>query len=129
MLAVSTSFATEPPVVDVEWVIDECSCGSVFVDFKVTLSIYDNANSTWTVQNKIRYTGSGTVTDLEIDVPEMLDYCHDTHDYTPAFTVTATVWGILVGDAECCTGSGSNTGDCHDFEADDIHTLDVGYLN
>jgi len=128
-LGVSTSFATDPPIVNVSWDADNCSCPSAFIKFKVSVSIYDNANGVYAVQNVVRYSSDGTDEYLIVEVEEMLDYCHESHDYTPAFTVTATVWGILVGDIECCTGSGNDTGDCHDFEADDVFTLPQITLN
>lgn len=129
LFGVSTSFATNPPIVQVTWDADECSCGSVFADFKVTISIYDNANTQYAVPDKTLYPGSGSANSQDFDVEEMLDYCHDSHPNTPSFTVTATVWGILVGDTECCTGSNTEPGDCHDFEADDIFYIVVNNMN
>ena len=123
MFAVSTSFATEPPIVHVTWDISGCSCGSVFADYKVILNIYDNANSQYAVENKIRYAGSGTLDELDIDVPEMLDYCKESYPNTPSFTVT--VWGILVDDTECCTGTQVESGNCHHFDADEVFPISV----
>ena len=128
-LGVSTSFATDPPIVSVTWNADNCSCPSAFIKFKVSVSIYDNANGVYAVQNVVRYSSSGGSTGLIVEVEDMLDYCHDSHDYTPAFTATATVWGILVGDTECCTGSKAETGNCHHFEADDVFYINDVELN
>jgi len=122
MFAVSASFAQNPPTVLVTWDTASCDCQtSAATDyFKVTISVYDNANSEWVITNKTRETVDTTDPFLVIDVPEMLTYCQKTHDYTPAFTVSATVWLIETTpdpDVECCTGSDSSTGDCRDFEA------------
>ena len=81
----------------------------------MTLSIYDDANSAWVIQNRTFNTQDITYSDIVFDVPEVIDYCKATHDFTPSFTVSATVWLILTDGSECCTGSKSVTADCKDF--------------
>lgn len=114
LFGVSASFA-QGPTVKVSWNDDNCSCTGVPDHFKVTMSIYDDANSTWVIQNRTFNTSDATAIDIVFDVPEVTTYCHDTHDYTPDFTVSATVWLILVGGEECCTGSKNVTADCKSF--------------
>ena len=96
MVGISASFA-QGPTVKVSWDDSNCSCVTLPVYFKVTISIYDDANSTWVIQNKTFNTPDGTYSDIVFDVPEVIDYCKATHDFTPSFTVSATVWLILVG--------------------------------
>jgi len=79
------------------------------------MSIYDDANSEYVIQNKTINTTDATANNIVFDVPEVTTYCHDTHDFTPSFTVSATVWLILSDGSECCTGSKSVQADCKDF--------------
>ena len=133
MFAATASFATNPPIVNVTWFIDdECDCTTTVYDYyKVTISIYDNANSTWIYSNYTR-TANTSAENLYFEVEDMLDYCHDSHPNPPSFTVTATVWYMLGTpdpDEECCTASEVDTGICDEFEGDDIFVIPVGELN
>ncbi len=114
LVGISASFA-QGPTVKVSWDDSNCSCVTLPVYFKVTISIYDDANSTWVIQNKTFNTPDGTYSDIVFDVPEVIDYCKATHDFTPSFTVSATVWLILTDGSECCTGSDSVAADCKSF--------------
>jgi len=133
LLGVTTTFAQDP-IVYVTWDDQNCYCvPNAAVDyFKVTFSIYDNANSTWVISNTTYETDDTVDEYLYITVSEMLDYCHDSHPNTPSFTVTATVWYMLGTpdpDEECCTGSTSLSADCRDFETGDQFNVPVGNLN
>lgn len=133
IFTVTVSFAADPPMVYVDWETNNCNCSTSSTNdyFKVTISIYDNANSTYVYSNYTRTTVNTSTEYIYFEVEDMLDYCHDSHPNTPSFTVTATVWLIETTpdpDVECCTGSGVETGDCRDFEADDIFNVSVGEL-
>jgi len=133
MFAVSTSFAQDP-IVNVDWGTPGCYClpNSALDYYKITISIYDNANSTWVISNLTRETDDTTPENIYIEVSDMLDYCHDSHPNTPSFTVTATVWymiGAVNPPEECCSGSESETGDCRDFETGDIFFVYVTSMN
>ena len=132
LMGVSASFAQDP-IVRVSWT-DDCYCvpNSALDYYKVTISIYDNANSTWVISNTTYETDDTQPIYLDITVSEMLDYCHDSHPNTPSFTVSASVWYIQMGvtpPEECCTNSNSESADCRDLEAGDIFGVDVGNLN
>ena len=121
LLGVSASFA-QVDIVNVSrnWDPEECPCGSVLTDyFKVTVSIYDDANGEWVVQNKTVTTSNTTYTDMDVDVSEVDTYCNKDHDYTPVFTVYAWVWLMDTSTnppTECCSGSDDyGSYNCHDF--------------
>jgi len=134
MFAVSTSFAQDP-IVNVQW--DTAGCyplPSSSADYlKITISIYDNANNTWVISNITRETDDTHLDDINIEVSDMLDYCKGSYPSTPSFTVSATVWYMLMGvqnpPEECCSGSNSETGSCRDFETGDIFYVIVDTMN
>jgi len=120
LFGVSASFA-QVYKVKVSWNDDNCGCtGTVSGSyFKVQLSVYDDANSTWVIQNKQVNTSDAAADHIVIDVPEVSDYCDHSHSNTPSFTTSAAVW--LMCDttnppSAVCSGSG-NIGpkNCHDF--------------
>jgi len=134
LFGAATSFATNPPTVRVEWAIGTCVCVPASANdyYKITISIYDNANSIWVYTNFTRTTADTDGYEILFEVEDMPDYCKDSHPNTPSFTVTATVWYIQTTpdpDVECCTASEVLTGNCHDFEFDDIFPMNVGGLN
>ena len=100
--------------------------------FKVSFSVYDDANSNAVITNRIGYSSSPTDFELVMDAGEVLGYCQDAHDYRPSFTVSATVWFYEANpdpDVECCSGFESDPADCMDFEADEQFTLTQVVLN
>jgi len=120
LIGVSASFA-QVYKVKVSWNDADCECNGTVSGsfFKIKLSIYDDANSTWVIQNKQANTSDATAGDIDIDVPEVSDYCDQSHENTPSFTTSATVW--LMCDTTnpptaVCSGS-KNVGPrtCHDF--------------
>ena len=123
LLGVSSSFA-QGPTVKVKWNTTNCSCSPLPDHFKISISIYDDANGTWVIQNSLFYTTDATPTYMVCDVPEVTTYCHDSHDYTPDFTVSATVWLILTDDSSCCTGSDTKDADCKTFDNNGQLTMD-----
>ena len=74
LVGISASFA-QGPTVKVSWDNSNCSCASIAGYFKVTLSIYDDANSAWVIQNRTFNTQDITYSALVFDVPEVIDYC------------------------------------------------------
>ena len=134
LFGAATSFATNPPTVRVEWSIGTCDCVPASANdyYKITISIYDNANSTWVYSNFTRTTADTDTYEILFEVEDMPNYCKDSHPNPPSFTVTATVWYIQTTpdpDVECCTDSQVSTGDCHDFEFDDIFLMNNIELN
>ncbi len=120
LFGVSASFA-QVYIVNVSWNDANCVCtGTVSGSyFKVQVSVYDSANSAWVFHNKLATTSDATAGDIDIDVPEVKEYCVHPPQNTPSFTVYATVW--LMCDATnpptaVCSGS-KNVGPrtCHDF--------------
>jgi len=67
-----------------------CTCG-VGLDstFKINVYIRDVANSHDFPE--INTTASGSENNKVIDVPDIEDYCAESHEYTPSFYITATV--------------------------------------
>ena len=134
LMGVSASFAQDP-IVNVQWDTTGCyPLPSSSADYlKITISIYDNANSTWVISNLTRETDDTTPVNIYIEVSDMLDYCHESYPNTPSFTVSATVWYMLMGvqnpPEECCSGPGSETGDCRDFETGDVFNVPVPTMN
>jgi len=134
LISATAVIAQAPPVVYVSWNIDNCTCvPSTSADyFKVTISIYDDANGNEACSSITVYTADAGPEDIEIPVPCMLDYCKESYPNTPSFTVTATVWFYQIvpdPDAICCTGTISETANCHDFDPDDIFDPGLVVLN
>jgi hypothetical protein len=137
LFGVTASFA-QVDIVRVSWIWDAttCDCESAIAGdyFKVTVSIYDDANSTWVVQNRTVTEPIGTPPNYtkDVDVPEVDTYCHDTHDFTPSFTIYAWVW--MIDDdtnppTECCSNSNNlSENSCHEFY-NGIIGISVGTLN
>ncbi|HEY9114682.1 MAG TPA: hypothetical protein VIN10_08265 [Bacteroidales bacterium] len=122
LFGVTASFA-QVDIVNVSWNADNCfsgNCGNEATDFfKVSVSIYDNANSEWVVQNKTITLYNLDLTYANVDVPEVDTYCDKDHDYTPSLTVYAWVWlmdSSTNPPSACCSGSGNYSSyNCHDF--------------
>ena len=130
LFTIGAGYAQNDPVVIVEWDETECDCQTSTISdyYKVSLSVYDDANNNAVITNKIGYSVLPTDDDLVMDAGEVLEYCEKTHTYTPSFTVSATVWFFEASpdpDVECCSGFGSDQADCRDFEAGDQFLLPV----
>ena len=127
LFGISASFA-QGPTVKVYWNDNDCECGSVPDKFKISISIYDDANSTWVIQNSLFWTPDATPTYMVCDVPEVEDYCDKTHEYTPDFTVTTTVWLIMTDESSCCDATNNKDADCRDFYNNGQFDTDMHYL-
>lgn len=121
LFGVTASFA-QVDIVNVSWDATDCyPCESSTSGnyFKIAVSIFDNANSEWVVQNKTIYTPDHTYTNINVDVPEVDTYCNKDHDFTPSFTIYAWVWLIDSGTnppSECCSGTDDyGSYNCHEF--------------
>lgn len=118
--------------VNVSWTANGCDCLGTTAEnyFKVTISIHDDANNEWVVQNKTRNTSDATATEIDIPVGEVQTYCGQIHQYTPSFTVYADVWYMQTSTSSyCCLGSGDDGPfTCQDFYDNDIEVF-VGNLN
>jgi hypothetical protein len=122
LFGVSVSFA-QVYKVQVNWDYTECDCeGTIQSFFKVSISIHDDANNEDVIKDgdAIYFTEDAEPDNLT--TPELTaveDYCNDEHEYTPSFTIYATVW-LECNDTnpptEVCSGQGNNTNvTCHDF--------------
>lgn len=118
--------------VHVTWTTDGCDClgGTAENYFKVTISIHDDANNVWVVQDKTKNTPNATQLYIDIPVSEVETYCGQMHQYTPSFTVYADVWYMQTSSSSyCCLGSDNNGPfTCQDFYDDDV-PVPVGNLN
>ena len=133
LFGITASFA-QVDIVNVSWDPDNCwggTCGDDALDeFKISVSIYDDANSEWVVQNKTVTEIIGE-TDVDVDVSEVDTYSNKSHDYTPSFTVYATVWlmdSSTNPPSSCCTASDNVSSDCHEFYNETVE-VDVGIMN
>lgn len=136
LFGISASFA-QVDIVRVSWYWDpeECNCGDHIAGdyFKVVVSIYDDANGEWVVQNKTVTEPIGTPPNYskDVDVPEVDTYCNKEHENTPSFTVYA--WVYMIDETNpppisCCSNSAnSSPWSCHDFYYGNI-PIDVGHL-
>ncbi len=130
LFGVSANFA-QVYKVKVSWNDDNCECNGTVSGsyFKVQISIYDDANSTWVVQNKQANTSDATADHIVIDVPEVSNYCNQSHENTPSFTTSASVWFMCDTTnppSAVCSGSG-NIGpkNCHDFYSNTINIPEI----
>jgi hypothetical protein len=123
LFGISASFAQVDIVtVHWNWYPDECNCGDHIAGdyFKVVVSIFDDANGEYVVQDRTVTAPIGTPPpysyEKDVDVPEVDTYCNKEHDETPSFTVYSWVWMIDAPDTECCSASNDTGGwICHDF--------------
>ena len=87
--------------------------------FKVTITVYDNANGEMVIPGITEYTADHTYSSINITVDDVEEYCGKDHDFTPSFTVTA--WVELIDDLVnppviCCSGTEQETNvSCHTF--------------
>ena len=72
LFGISATFAQGVNIVNVSWDASECECEGIISGsyFKVQVSIYDNANSQWVIQNKIVNTADAATDNTDVDVPE-----------------------------------------------------------
>ncbi len=120
LVGISAAFA-QVYQVKVNWDDENCACeGTVSGSyFKAQISIYDDANTQWVVQNQQATTSDARPTYVILDVPSVETYCKESHLNTPSFTVTATAW--LMCDetnpptAVCTDSDDYSPYDCHDF--------------
>ncbi len=97
--------------VNVSWIDDNCDClGSTAENyFKVTISIYDDANDEWVLPEKTRTTSDATYFDIDIPVSEVQTYCGQIHQETPSLTMYADVWLVETStNSNCCYGTCSD---------------------
>lgn len=135
LFGITASFA-QVDIVNVSWDASNCfegTCGESANDyFKITVSIYDDANGEYVVLNKIVTESNMSAEDKDVDVSEVSTYCNKSHDFTPSFTVYATV--DLMDDntnppSSCCTASDDDSlYTCRDFY-DGVVNMDVGMMN
>ena len=134
LFAIGAGYAQNDPTVNISWDDTDCDCTTSSVNdyFKVSFSVYDDANSREVITNRIGYSSSPTDEYIIMDAGEVLGYCQQSHDFTPSFTVSATVWfyeSTPDPDVVCCSGFESNQADCRDFEAGDEFPLTEVDLN
>ena len=134
LFTIGAGYAQNDPVVIVDWDEENCDCQTSTISdyYKVSFSVYDDANSTAVITNRIGYSSSPSDDDLVMDAGEVLAYCQETHTYTPSFTVSVTVWFYEASpdpDVLCCSGSELSSADCRDFEAGDQFPADEVTLN
>ncbi len=133
LFGISASFAQGVYTVNVSWNQEYCDCeGTVNGSyFKVEVKVYDDANGEWAEASEIGYTSDARPDNLDVPVPDVGDYCDESHPETPSFTVYATVW--LMCDAtnpptSVCTGSANDSPySCH-YMYNNTVDISVGYL-
>lgn len=124
LFGISASFA-QVAIVNVEWNTQGCpsgTCGGQITDyFIIGVSIWDDANDNWAVQNASTTAVLGA-TDADVDVSQIDTYCNLPHENTPSFTIYARValmdtsTNPPVG-VQCCNGSDDYSPyDCDDFD-------------
>lgn len=134
LFTIGAGYAQNDPTILIPWNDDYCDCSTSSANdyFKVSFSVYDDANSNAVITNRIGYSSSPSDFELVMDAGEVLGYCQDAHDNRPSFTVSATVWFFEATpdpDVECCSGFESDPADCMDFEAGDQFELTEVDLN
>lgn len=127
LIGLASSFA-QVYKVNVSWTNGTCSGGDITDVFDVYVSIYDDANSKW-AEAGVMVTANSSAINIDVPVPAMEDYCDGTYDYTPSFTVYATVKRMdytTPSPTENCSGS-KNVGprDCHDFYSSSVDVANV----
>ena len=95
--------------VTVEWT-ENCDCLGYDEDnyFKVTISIYDDANNVL-VDSDLTETAGGTAEFVNIPTVNVESYCGQIHTNTPSFTIRATVLFMETStnpETVCCSDSG-----------------------
>ena len=118
----------------VHWDSGNCDClgGTAENNFKVTYSIYDDANDEYVILNKTVYTADATLDYKNIQVPEVETYCGQLHEYPPSLIASADVWLIenyTNPPTVCCSGSGEDDPRTCQYYYDNIVNVDAGDLN
>lgn len=101
--------------VKVTWDDTECDCLGYDENnyFKVTISIYDEANDELVEPSITVTTADATVDNVIISTTNIEGYCGQIHEYTPDFTIRATVWLMETStnpETVCCTGTEGDEG-------------------
>jgi hypothetical protein len=136
LFGITAGFA-QVDIVNVTWDAEDCfegTCGAQALDyFKITISIYDDANTQWVIQNKTVTETDMNATDIDVYIPEVDNYCNKTFIYTPSFTIYATVTLMDTSTSpatECCSGNDDYSSySCHDFYDDVIELTPAIVLN
>jgi hypothetical protein len=122
LFGIATVFA-QAYTINVSWDYSNCDCYGTTSEnyFKVTISVYDDANSEYVIQNYTTTTPDATYQDIDISVSSIQTYCGQIHQYTPSFTIYATVWlmeNYSNPPTECCTDNDSDSPySCQDFSS------------
>ena len=118
--------------VHVSWQDDNCDClgGTAENYFKVTISIHDDANDEWLIQNKTVTTADATILQVDIPVGTVETYCGQIHQETPSLTLYATVWLMETStNSACCSGNCSDGPRTCQYYYDNSVQCFVGQLN
>ena len=110
---ISSAISQSAWEVQVNWE-EACDCLGYDEDnyFKVTISIYDDANNVL-VDSDLTETAGGTESDVDIPTVNVDSYCSQIHTNTPSFTIRATVWFIETStnpETVCCSNSDADIG-------------------
>ena len=118
LFGMATAFA-QVYNVNVSWTLGICDCLGTDQDnyFRVSISIFDDANEEWVVVDKTKNTANATILNINIPVSEVQTYCGQIHQETPSFTVYAEVWYMETSTGQsCCSGTGDEGPySCQDF--------------
>ena len=109
---ISSAICQDDYEVRVRW-IESCDCLGYDEDnyFKVTISIYDDANNVL-VDSDLTETAGGTESDVDIPTVNVESYCGQIHTNTPSFTIRATVLFMETStnpETVCCSKSEADT--------------------
>lgn len=132
LFGMATAFA-QVYNVKVNWNVDVCDCLGTDEDnyFKVTISIYDDANREWVIVEKTKNTADALPPyTVDISVSEVQSYCGQIHQETPSLTVYASVWLMETSTGlSCCTGSGDDGPRTCQYYYNNNVTVNAGTLN